>query len=46
MAGTRPTKPIADRGRPRTLFAKMWQALLILMLVIFVVHALLVTGTL
>jgi signal transduction histidine kinase len=36
----------SDRARPRTLFAKMWQALLILMLVIFVVHALLVTGTL
>lgn len=33
-------------SRPRTLFAKMWHSLLALMLVTFLVHAFLVTGTL
>lgn len=33
-------------ARPRTLFDRMWRALLVLMIATFVVHAFLVTGTL
>ena len=42
MAGLRAFRP----QRPKTLFAKMWHSVLALMLLNFVVHAFLVTGTL
>lgn len=41
-----PRLPFLGPARPRTLFARMWHSLLALMLITFVVHAFLVTGTL
>lgn len=38
--------PFSAPARPQTLFAKMWRSLLVVMVVTFLVHAFLVTGTL